>query len=181
MHLIDAMIVGAQKAGTTSLKYYLSQHPHILTHRNDEFTYFSVDKNYNSNFVSFFKNQFERYPKSHEIVLAKSATIVSSDKIMMRLYEHNPKVRLIYVLRNPIERAYSAYWYARRIGWEKKKTFSEAIKSSSKIRQPKTISDRTRMYLYYGLYVEHIKKLRMIFGESSLSIYLFEEFRMGKL
>lgn len=60
---IDIFIIGAQKAGTTSLKNYLGEHPQINTHTTKEFSYFYDDEEYNAGFINSnlynFNNQID--------------------------------------------------------------------------------------------------------------------------
>jgi len=53
--LIDLMIIGAQKAGTTSLKNYLGEHPEICTHERIEFMFFVNEQEYKQGYKKIFK------------------------------------------------------------------------------------------------------------------------------
>lgn len=97
------MIAGAQKAATSSLKYYLGQHPDISTHLNLECDYFTSE---NDDFEKYFSEYFE---PENKIILAKQAHLYKEEAYIQKLYEHNPNCKIIFVLREPIERLISAY------------------------------------------------------------------------
>jgi hypothetical protein len=100
------MIIGAQKCGTTSLHKYLLQHPRLISPEKKELHFFDkmgkeAISNYNRQFpVRFFSNQlsFESTPSYLYYPLAAK-----------RIFEYNPKLKFIVLLRNPVERAYSAW------------------------------------------------------------------------
>lgn len=100
---IDAMIAGAQKAGTSSLKFYLSQHPAISTHTNLECDVFSSDQ---ADFESYRRKFFE--PEA-DIVLAKYAHLYKEEAFVARLRDHNPHCKILFIIREPVARLRSAY------------------------------------------------------------------------
>lgn len=174
---IDMMIVGAQKAGTTSLKSYLSQHPKIDTHKQTEMIYFLDDKTYSLGY----EKSFHRYFPDHESqnkLLAKNVGVMYYRPAMERLYDHNPKMQLVIVLRNPVDRAYSAYWFARRRGQEDLKTFEEAIEASPDRYKDKGIFRMGNCsYLDRSLYVKHLEMIFTIFPRSQVHIFLTDDMK----
>jgi hypothetical protein len=127
-----AYLVGAQKAGTTSLAGVLDQHPQItLSHPKEP---------------DFFTGNWERgwdwyaarfTPKPGETVLLDASTSYSMaplrpiaasrlDKVPERIAAACPDPRFIYVLRDPVDRAWSAYWHAVRAGSERE-SFERAM------------------------------------------------------
>lgn len=126
--LPDFLIVGVQKGGTSSLYHYLIQHPHVLPASNKETCFFS-GRDYHKGLAyyrSFFPFAFLR--KFRKFLTGEAST---SYMIMpftaKRVKEHLPNVKIIAVLRNPIERAYSNYCHEKRQGVEDK-SFEEAIR-----------------------------------------------------
>ena len=102
----DFLIVGAQKSGTTSLAYYLSQHPEVQLAYAKEVGYFTStkyrlgDKWYRKQFPARFKKvkYFEATPDYMYI-----------DSFAERLYKYNRDIQIVVILRNPVDRAYSAW------------------------------------------------------------------------
>jgi hypothetical protein len=175
--VVDAMIVGVEKAGTTSLLRYLSEHPGIASHEAMEMPFFVHDETYQKGWDWAYKRYF--VPKAQAtVLLAKSVGCMYWERAPERLYAHNPSMRLIAVLRNPIERAYSAYWYAIQMGRESKKTFEEAIEvEAERLETGKAFHLRYHAYLRRGLYGEQLQRLFKMFCPYQVKVVIFEEFR----
>lgn len=174
---ITLMIVGAQKAGTSSLLRYLGQHPGICIHRQHEFVFFFSDFQYPKGYEHSFREYFP-HVRPDQIVLAKHAMLMYSQVAIERLYNHNPAASLVILLRNPIDRAYSAYWFARSRGWENIPTFEEAVRvEPDRIRNDGWLKWRNNAYLDNGKYAFHLARLQKYFGEEKMRIYLIEDLK----
>ena len=176
MRTINAMIVGAPKAGTTSLLHYLAQHPSLCTHSYSEFAFFLNDAAYQKGYSNAYHKFYgESLSDTDGMILAKHVMLMYSEKAVERLYEHNPEAKLIVSLRHPIERAYSAYWYARRIGWEKSSTFEEAIRVEGSRSLANWEQWRQCAHLYNSMYVEPLQRLIRVFGRDRLKVILTDD------
>lgn len=102
---IDVMIAGAQKAGTSSLKALLEQHPSINGHVPLECDYFAKDS---EDWDAYYDAHFLPDTQS-TVTIGKLAHLAQYPKYLAKLREHNPHVRLIFVLREPLSRLYSSY------------------------------------------------------------------------
>ena len=177
MKPIDVMIVGAQKAGTTSLNSYLSQHPMLVTHKQTEMIYFLDDKTYSLGY----EHAYSRYFPHHEtgkLLLAKNVGVMYSRQAMERLYAHNPRMQVVVVLRNPVDRAYSAYWFARRRGQEDLTTFEEAIAANPDRYKDKGIFRQGNCsYMDRSLYAKHLEMIFSIFPRSQVHIFLTDDMK----
>lgn len=119
---IDTMIIGAYKGGSTSLKEYLSEHPKISTHYQNEFDFFKKENQSSDLLIEIISNQFDdkRLNKENKL-LAKYVGQYRSEIALKRLKKHNPNCKLIFIIREPIDRAYSAYkMEVERSGYEGK-------------------------------------------------------------
>lgn len=175
---INLMIVGAHKSGTSSLKNYLGQHPGICTHPQLELPFFINDVIYQKGYHYSYNIYFSHCKNQNNqaaIILGKNVGVMYSETALDRLYTHNPDVRLIVILRNPIDRAYSAYWYARRLGWENIDTFEEAINADLSRFGDDDLKKRTCAYLERSLYSESITNIYRKFKQENIQIYLLEE------
>lgn len=125
-----AYLIGAQKAGTTTLASLLDQHPSICLSNPKEPNFFShnFDKG-----LDWYRQCFK--PAGDAILLDASPSYSlarigpdggASGQVAQRIHQHRPDARLIYLLRDPVERAYSGYSHAARTGFESK-PFKEAI------------------------------------------------------
>lgn len=175
MKKVDVAIIGAQKAGTTSLNYYLGQHPEILTYENNdiEFKYFANDAAYASGYEKQYLRYFGKTDGGDRKILIKAIGIARSSKVIKRLFDHNPEMNLIYVLRNPVERAYSSYWYARNKGWEDIKTFREAIAAEG----TRDHESSNTQYFENGIYWKSLERVFACFKKEQLFVCLHEELR----
>lgn len=108
--LPDFLIIGAMKAGTTSLHDYLGKHPDIFTTNPKELHFFTSEI-YNSKNIDWYKSFFvtnkkvagttpQNYTKCH---------IKEFSGVPERVYKHLPNIKLIYIVRNPIDRIASHY------------------------------------------------------------------------
>lgn len=141
MNLRNAFIVGAAKSGTTTLYYLLDQHPEVCTPAVKEPNYFSNLDN-NSDLVkpgngpgddsTVWTTDEKSYhglyrPKEeHKLKIDASVSYLYSATAAAQIAEYDPDSRIIIVLRNPVERAFSHYKHLLRDGRESV-SFEEAL------------------------------------------------------
>ena len=171
MQNIDLMIIGAQKAGTTSLKNYLGEHPEICTHERTEFKFFVNEEEYKQGYKKIFKKYYKNCRNKNKII-GKNVLLMYNVNALKRLYEYNPNIKLVIILRNPIDRTYSAWLYEKRKGRDQSSTFEEAINLKHLFD-----SNYYNMYIEYSLYYKYISKILEIFDRNQIKIFLFEKFK----
>ena len=114
---LDFIVIGVSKAGTTTLFQHLRHHPQIYIPPSKEVPFFSQDEWFERGWEWFVKENFARAPLD-----ACWGTITPRYMIDLRAVEriHNamPKVKLIAILRNPIDRTFSYYRMRVRKGSE---------------------------------------------------------------
>lgn len=142
--LPDFIIMGAAKAGTTTLHRYLLRHPGVLMSDPKEPEFFSRDEVY-SRGVGWYRSLFEGASPTQ--LCGEASTTYTrwphTADAAPRIAETLPEVRLIYILRNPVDRAYSHYSHHMREGVTK--TFEEALAGSS-------------IYFDCGLYMAQLER-----------------------
>ena len=107
------LIIGAQKCGTTALYTYLSKHPEIIPSEQKELHFFDCDNRYARGEI-FYHGLFPAV-SPHQLTFDASAGYLMNHKAPARIHAYDPKVKLIALLRNPVDRAYSAWqMYKRR-------------------------------------------------------------------
>lgn len=122
----DFMLIGAGKAGTTSLEYYLTQHPKIESTTVKEIHYFDYGfKNGKGWYKSHFPTIFNK-----NISGDCTPNYLDHPVAVERIKTQFPKMKFIVILRDPIERAYSQYQHTKRNG-DESLTFEDAIKQES--------------------------------------------------
>lgn len=115
------LIIGAMRCGTTSLYYYLSQHPEIKISDKKELHYF--DEHYNDWSLEDYLENFQ----SDKITGEGSPLYLYHPLVPARVYNDLGKnIKFIVLLRNPVDRAYSHYWHEIYKGREKE-NFEKAI------------------------------------------------------
>lgn len=174
----QAIIIGVQKSGTTSVYNWLSQHPDIFAPDFvKDFPFFADDRMY-SHGLSYYQHLFKEY-RNQKVVLAGSVHYIFFPKALKRIYQMDKKTKLLVFLRHPVKRAYSAYCYAVERDLEKR-TFEEAIEEEMKAKDQqkiyKTLLDRfQKYYLARGLYYKQLKKLFEIFSKDQVYVGFFED------
>jgi hypothetical protein len=188
--LPNFLIVGAAKCGTTSLHHYLKQHPEILMPRKKKETFFFVTpksllgkgpgyfgKNLINN-LEHYKNLYadacnKEYKAIGEACVAYLFFHETSIENIKKVLD-NPKI--IIILRNPINRAFSNYLHHARDGLEDL-SFADAIKNQ------KNRKDKNWWWGYQltelGFYYKSIKSYIKHFNETK--IYLFDDLRKDPL
>ena len=120
----DFIIIGTQKGGTSSLFYYLSQHPEIKTSFNKEVHFF--DLNFGKG-IEWYKLQFPKENKSENYLFGESSPYYLFHPLVPeRVKKTCPNVKLIVMLRNPLDRAYSHFCMQKKRGIEKYNQFDFA-------------------------------------------------------
>ena len=178
---IQLMIVGAQKAGTSSLLRYLAQHPDIHTHAQPELTFFLQEREYTRGYEWAFAKYFVAESTHGEIedkqLIAKNVMVMHSPEVMQRIHKHNPAMHLVVLLREPVARAYSAYWWARRRGWENIKTYEDALAAEEARVNEDWFKWRQCAYQHNGIYYPHVKNLITQFGSSQVHCILTDDLK----
>lgn len=124
---IQFLVVGAQKAGTTSLFRYLSAHPQIYMPSEKEVAFFSDDSIYSKGYAAYIAEYFTAATPGR-VCGEASPHYMCYHKCPERIRNHLPNAKIIAVLRNPIDRAYSHFRMARRRGLEQR-PFLEAVEA----------------------------------------------------
>ena len=181
----DFLLIGVMKGGTTSLFRYLSQHPDVLPPFRKEIKYF--DCNY------FNGNAWYRahFPLKKKLTDGTKRTGEATPYYIFHPTAHErvasalPQAKIIIVLRNPIERAYSHYQHMVRVGREPL-SFEDAISA-----EPERLSGETEkvaadphyptfMHLQYsylgrGDYLPQIKRWHSVYPRERVLILRSED------
>jgi hypothetical protein len=155
----DFVIIGAMKCGTTTLYKNLVKHPDIISAQRKELHFFDKDDEYNmgidsykSNFPLLVKKKFRSKP--HLITGEATPRYLFIPEVPERVFHAMPDVKLIVLLRNPVDRAYSHYHHFKRRGLETL-SFEEAInKEENGVMEPHI----NRNYLARGMYADQLQR-----------------------
>jgi Sulfotransferase domain len=165
---VDFLIIGAGRSGTTTIFQYLEQHKQVCFSRIKEIHYFSIDELYNRTenyYHSFFDSTIHT-----KIYVSADTYLFITEKAIKRIFDYNPKIKILIMLRNPVERTFSGYNYAINNGYLKKDTsFLQSIENEQDILE-KTSSIEEKNNLcnaYQSLYHFHIKRWLEIFPKEN--------------
>jgi len=176
MKKIDFLIIGVQKSGTTVLDTYLREHPTISMGKTKELHYFDNEKLYEED------NDYAKYHLNFEDFLNPSfcfgeATPIYSywNNAIKRIHKYNPNIKLIIILRNPIERAYS-HWNMEFNKNKDSDSFSSAIRNEN-IRTREALPHKHRVYSYVdrGFYAEQLRNIYRYFPRENLLVLRHED------
>ncbi|WP_307411852.1 sulfotransferase domain-containing protein [Neobacillus ginsengisoli] len=173
----DFLIIGAMKCGTTTLYKNLVKHSSIVSARRKELHFFDKDDEfikgvdwYREQFPLLFKKKFK--DKSPFITGEASPRYLFIPEVPQRVFEAMPQVKLIVLLRNPVDRAYSHYHHFKRKGLESL-SFEEAIKKEENGLLDSNIN---RNYLARGKYYEQLKRWMNLFSREQFLILKSEDY-----
>lgn len=129
MNKPNFLIIGAQKSGTSSLRKFMEHNPIQFFTPRRELHFWNRDREYRDGdgVNDYYRNFDEAAP--NQMVGEKSPSYLPSKSAAERIAFHLPQVKIVAVLRDPADRAYSAYLHGRRIGAiPQGRTFSQAIR-----------------------------------------------------
>lgn len=121
--LPNFFLIGPPKTATTSLHYYLSQHPDVCMSEPKETRY--LDNNYKDDLAGYF-TFFSHYTNENAIADA-SPTYAFLPFVADRIKKHFPQAKIIFCFRDPVDRAYSG-WLMRCAKGNEKNSFIDALK-----------------------------------------------------
>ena len=176
------LIVGAQKAGTYGLFYTLKQHSFLSLSTHKEIHYFDNDEWYKEDNVNEYLSYFPTSLEVNKSSLLFEATpdYLFHPQAAKRIYDFNPKMKLIVLLRNPTERAMSAWtMFHHQANKETEKhiydsrNFTEAIEEEINQFLTSTFYTDFRAYIKRGIYewqiqnyLRHFPQKQILFIES---------------
>jgi len=109
----DFLIIGSQKAGTTSLYHALRLHPEVFVPEKKELNFFFLADEYAKG-IGHYERYFEPAPVSAKARGEASPGYICHPDAPQRIASALPDAKLVLTVRNPIDRAYSQYWDNRR-------------------------------------------------------------------
>ncbi len=176
--LPNVILIGAQKSGSTTLYDWLSQHPNIYGPKGmKEYNYFSDEENLKLG-ENWFSKSFKGHKKQKIIIHGYVNYIYYAKQAAFNIYNFNKDIKLILILRNPVDRCYSAYWDARKVALEKEKSFERALKlEKARIKSTKKKELNSLTYLDHGMYSSKIKEYLKFFSDKQIKIVLFDDLK----
>lgn len=180
----DFLVIGVQRAATTSLYHYLTQHYQILvTHQWRETYYFDNPDNYAKGFGWYLGHFPSKLCKGNKLTFEDSPSYLYHKYIPKLIQQDLGNIKMIAILRNPVDRAYSAWQMYHSYASlplqhlrerTDTRTFAEAIEQefnpeSNTAKYPYNYIDR-------GIYVQQLENYYNYFDKDNILILNFEQF-----
>lgn len=175
MTLPNFLIVGAARCGTSSMHRYLHQHPQVFTTDLKEVNYFLEKPK--DGFISTL-DEYRKY-----FIGASDKIAIGESSVSYMFFEHVAKdirctlgdIKIIISIRQPVDRAYSHYYYRRYRNMEPINNFLTAFHSEDQI-----IQERNNPYLWSyksaSFYYRQIKPYFDHFSHENIKIIIFDDF-----
>lgn len=165
------LIIGAMKCGTTSLFYYLSEHPSICPCRQKEPNFFASDQNWSKGF-KWYQSLWDFEPNKHLIAMESSThytkipNFPNASERILKVGE-DVKFKFIYIMRNPIERIESHYTHGLQENWPwARKSIEQGIEGYT---------------LELSKYAKQIDEYHKRFPQKDILLLNFEDLKLNPL
>lgn len=178
MLLPNFLIIGAPKAGTTALYQYLQQHPavfmshpkepHFFTYQQDHWPEWAIRT------LADYGQLFSTTENAKAIGEA-STWYLYSRHAAQAIQQQLPKVKLIAMLRHPVDRAYSSFIFRQQCGWEELSSFEQAVSL-----EPERIAQHLPWdyhYLQAGFYSEQLQRYYDRFDREQIRVFLHDDLK----
>ena len=186
--LPDFLIIGGVRCGTTSLYYNICQHPSVLPAAYDEIGFF--DDNFHLG-LNWYRSMFPTKNTMNKVRKQTGKAVTGEDTpfyiwnrdALKRIKELLPEIKLIVILRNPVNRTYSNYHLSCRDNIENR-SFSQAVEDdieliNKKKEKGETLSnlDFKKTYIGKSLYFEQLEQWFKIFDAKQIHVIFTEDLR----
>ena len=186
MNLPNFLVIGAGKSGTTSLYEYLRQHPQIFMSPVKETNFFALEGEdispkhdpdqrfhypWSVTNLSDYQRLFED-AKDSQAIGEISPMYLYSEKAARNIKHHIPDIKLIVILRQPVDRLYSRFMHLTREQRAPSKDFADSLDRS-------TIWWKRNDLVREGFYYSHLSHYFNLFSENQIKIVLYEDFNFN--
>ncbi|MCP4614778.1 MAG: sulfotransferase, partial [Planctomycetes bacterium] len=177
--LPNFLIIGAAKAGTTAIYAYMKQHPQIFMSPIKETNYFAYDgkdaktflgrKAYNDFPIATIAEYAELFKgATNQLVIGEASPLyLESPLAAGRIRELLPEVKLLAILRNPADRAFSDYVMALRLG-----RGTLAVEDAF---------EEDEHYVQVGFYYDKLKRYFDLFPREQIKVCLYDDLNQDTL
>ena len=200
------IIAGAQKCGTTALWCYLSLHPEIVPAKRKEIHFFCYEKNFRTRGFAWYHTLFPHHFRlGGRLTFEASPNYLVFPEAMRRIKKYNPRIKIIIILRNPTERAFSAWNHFRKYNCDQIQRlvhmegydddsvdgllsiyrgdscipFEKAIESEMAALEQNEILSPEPGFLRKGLYAEQIENCFRLFSREQVLILEASDFSLN--
>src|SRR6266403_1990553 len=187
---LDFIVAGAQKSGTTALHYFSKKHPQIALPDRQELHFFDDEEIFSQPVDYELLHRHFRAKRKWAIRLRQGSggqvvgevtpSYLYWKPAMERIRNYNPQIKLIILLRNPIDRAF-AHWNMQRFKNREPLDFLDALKEEPRrIAKPLSIESRRFAYVDRGFYSGQLERVFKFFPRGQVHVMKFDNFRDRK-
>jgi len=178
---IDFALIGTQRGGTSALNFYLKKHPDIGMATRKEVHFFDNERIFLNPSVDYsLYHKYFNFSESKDVYGESTPIYLYWKPAIRRIWEYNEKLKLVIILRNPIDRAFS-HWRLE-VGRNSEQTdFLDAIKNES-YREKEAMPLQHRVYSYVdrGFYTTQIMRVLNFYKKNQLLIIKYDDFKLDQ-
>jgi hypothetical protein len=183
---LDFIIAGAQKAGTSALADLLDSHPKIkMPHKDELHRTIQPARHFFDDEERFAQAKIDYTPLQRGCVRKRKSTLLGSctpiyiywRTAMERIWNYNSKIKLLVLLRNPADRAFSHWNMQRDRGLESLDFLAAVQEEKNRAREAMPFQLRKFSYVDRGFYAEQIERVFQYFPREQVHVIKFELFR----
>ena len=180
--LPDFLVIGSKRCGTTSLYEYLGQHPCIKKSSHDHIGFFDDNFHlgmgfYKSFFPTIFEKMFFEFKNGKLLTNDVTSSYIQNSQTATKIFQTLPNTKIIAILRNPIDRAYSEYNLDLRANPDIQ-SFETIIQNEIDNMGNKNDDEviKNKHYLKKGIYFDQLKPWFKLFPKKNILILSTEKF-----
>lgn len=182
MTLPNVLIAGTGRAGSTSLFRYLSAHPDVCGSRKKELMFFNTHKECSSSHLDEYEANFSHCDKNHKIIIEASPQyIVWGNEVAHIIARILPQVKLIFILREPVERLHTIYHNENNINDQLSEiTFDDFVEMAidgAGENDKSELELRFNYYLHTGCYAQQLASYYDHFDADQIQVFFFDDFK----
>ena len=174
--LPNFLIIGAQRSATTFVHKCLEDHPNIFMPPKEKAIFedpFYYQKDFNE-----FERLFENV--SQKAIGIKRPNYLGKIECPERIYQYIPKAKLIVILRNPVERAISAYFHQMKSGFIPIKPVEKGLVNVINRKYDK-LYPRSKEIIEFGFYYKHLMRYLHYFKKDQILAILYRDIKTNPL
>lgn len=174
---VNFLVIGAQKSGTSALDKYLRLHPEIEMAKTKEVHFFDNEVVFSKNNIdySLLEKQFE-WKTGAKYYGEVTPIYLYWEPSMKRIWEYNRDMKLIAILRNPVERAFSHWTMESGRGLEQKDFLHCILNENERLKEALPFQHRIYSYVDRGFYAHQIRRVWRYFPQGQVMFIKYEDY-----
>jgi hypothetical protein len=171
-------IGGAQRSGTTYTYHLCADHPQIeMAHPVKPEPKFFMNPALVSQGLAYYHAQYFGQKADVSLYGEKSTSYIEVEYAAQHIAAHLPDAKFVFILRNPVERAISNYWFSHKNGFETLPLADAIYGESARVAdfEPRKISVSPYAYLKRGRYIDYLRMYARYFDRQQIHVMIYEQ------